>query len=178
MSPHGVDLPVVYLRAGEIYLSREPAVVLTVLGSCITVTMHHRRRRFGAVCHAMLPRCATRSGCSGTCVESGRFVECSVERMVRWFVQNRACAPDDLEVKIFGGADMFGGGSLRGRALSVGRLNIDAAVRALAARGLRIESMDVGGTQGRKIFVNTATGEVLLKRLQSSALFVRAGEQQ
>jgi chemotaxis receptor (MCP) glutamine deamidase CheD len=35
---------------------------------------------------------------------------------------------------------------------------------------------DVGGTRGRKIFFNTETGEVLLKRLQPNVTLVEEGE--
>jgi chemotaxis receptor (MCP) glutamine deamidase CheD len=33
--------------------------------------------------------------------------------------------------------------------------------------------MDVGGAQGRKLFFNTATGEVLLKRLQPGVIVAK-----
>jgi chemotaxis protein CheD len=35
----------------------------------------------------------------------------------------------------------------------------------LKSEGLQLHVVDVGGLQGRKIFFNTHTGEVLLKRL-------------
>jgi chemotaxis protein CheD len=63
---------------------------------------------------------------------------------------------------MFGGADMFG---VRDGSATVGRQNIDKAVELMAAVGLRLVASDVGGPRGRKIFFNTSTGEVLLRRL-------------
>ncbi len=40
------------------------------------------------------------------------------------------------------------------------------AMQALEKESLSILSIDVGGTTGRKLYFNTRTGEVLLKRLQ------------
>jgi chemotaxis protein CheD len=72
----------------------------------------------------------------------------------------------ELEVKVFGGADMFDA-ARNGRAtFSVGKLNISTAKKIIEQEGLSIVSMDVGGTQGRKLYFHTQTGEVLLKRLQ------------
>jgi chemotaxis protein CheD len=39
-------------------------------------------------------------------------------------------------------------------------------MQSLKKEGLSILSLDVGGATGRKLFFNTHTGEVLLKRLQ------------
>ena len=49
MSPNEDDLPVIYLKAGELHFSDKPSSVMTVLGSCLSVTMFHRAARVGAI---------------------------------------------------------------------------------------------------------------------------------
>ncbi len=166
--------PVVYLKAGELYFSDKPAVVLTVLGSCLSVTMFHRRLGIGAICHGLLPQCRERTVCSGDCKEEARYVECSIRMMLRRL--SRLGIPfREVEVKIFGGADMFGK-RLDGRgAILVGKQNIETAQKIMDKEGIKIISMDVGGTQGRKLFFSTETGEVLLKRLQPSVVLADNG---
>ena len=47
----------------------------------------------------------------------------------------------------------------------IGQQNIQTAKQIIRSEGLRIQALDVGGLQGRKIFFYTDTGEVYLKRL-------------
>jgi chemotaxis protein CheD len=82
----------------------------------------------------------------------------------------------ELEVKVFGGADMFSSRAGGGASISIGKQNIEIALEVLEKAGLRVLVRDVGGTQGRKIFFNTETGEVLLKRLQPNVTLVEEGD--
>jgi chemotaxis protein CheD len=174
MSPNENDLPVIYLKSGEIHFSDKPSSVMTVLGSCLSVTMFHRKARMGAICHGLLPKCRERAVCGRPCAEQAKYVECAIEMMVKLF-DDKHLKRGELEVKVFGGADMFSmrlGGK---NSISVGRQNIEIAQQALEKAGLQVIALDVGGTAGRKLFFNTATGEVLLKRLQATIVLADAG---
>jgi chemotaxis protein CheD len=71
----------------------------------------------------------------------------------------------ELEVKLFGGADVLSGaGAAPGRP-TVGALNRVAAEETLAEEGLAVAASDVGGVRGRRIHFHTGTGWVLLHRL-------------
>jgi chemotaxis protein CheD len=175
MNSEDLEQQTVYLKAGEMVFSGEPSVVMTVLGSCLSVTMLHRRSGFAAICHALLPRCPERRHCGAHCDRRAKYVECVVPRMVRQF--NEAGANlRELEVKVFGGADMFSSRAGGGASISIGKQNIEIALEVLEKAGLRVLVRDVGGTQGRKIFFNTETGEVLLKRLQPNVTLVEEGD--
>jgi chemotaxis protein CheD len=73
----------------------------------------------------------------------------------------------DLQIKVFGGAEVLIPGQYGAAGESVGMQNIKAAFDALQARGLRVTASDVGGSRGRKLVFFTHTGEVLLKRLNA-----------
>jgi len=174
MSPNESDLPIIYLKSGELHFSDKPSSVMTVLGSCLSVTMFHRKARMGAICHGLLPKCRERAICGRSCAERAKYVECAIEMMVKLFDDNHL-KRSELEVKVFGGADMFSV-RLGGRnSISVGRQNIEIAQQTLEKAGLRVIALDVGGTAGRKLFFNTATGDVLLKRLQATIVLADAG---
>jgi chemotaxis protein CheD len=175
MSSEDQEQLTVYLKAGEMLFSGEPSVVMTVLGSCLTVTMFHRRAGFAAICHGLLPRCPERRHCGAHCGRRAKYVECVVPWMVRQFIEAGAHLRE-LEVKVFGGADMFSSTGKGGAVISIGKQNVEAAFEAIEKAGLRVFSRDVGGTRGRKIFFNTETGEVLLKRLQPNVTLVEEGE--
>jgi chemotaxis protein CheD len=50
---------------------------------------------------------------------------------------------------------------------SVGERNIALAREVLGREAIPIQAMDVGGTNGRKIVFDTASGAVLMYRLRS-----------
>jgi chemotaxis protein CheD len=72
------------------------------------------------------------------------------------------------EVKMFGGADVLLPRELQGSRMSVGSQNIQEAERRLAALGIVPKSSDVGGKHGRKLFFNSHTGDVFMKKISKS----------
>jgi chemotaxis protein CheD len=150
---------------GEMHFSGEPAVIVTVLGSCLSITMFSRRRGLGGICHGLLPKCGRqKKDCHGECLEGFKYVDCSIRRMVKLFDRHKV-RRSEIEVKCFGGADMFARIIERPGVVSIGKQNAMTAEQILTSEGLKPQVVDVGGLQGRKIFFNTNTGEVLLKRL-------------
>ena len=154
----------IYLRPGDIFISGEPATISTVLGSCVSVTMFNQEQKIGAICHNLLPVCKDKSRCRDNCPQAFRYVECTITRMVKEFT-SRGIYLGDIEVKLFGGADMFNVKISNTGPLTVGKQNIETALRILSETGLRISASDTGGSEGRKIIFHTHTGKVLLKRL-------------
>lgn len=164
MNPYRTQLPVIYLKPGEIYLAEKPTLVITVLGSCVSVTMFHRPSRVGAICHGLLPQCKSGELCHGHCVEEFKYVDCSIQQMVDRFVA-QGIPQSEIEVKLFGGADMLTYKGDHDRE-TVGRQNVITSSKAIERERLNLVSSDVGGEFGRKILFYTHTGEVLLKRLK------------
>jgi chemotaxis protein CheD len=162
----------IYLKPGEIHYATQPTVVTTVLGSCVAATFFHRPTGLAAICHALQPRCANTGQCPGQCATRGRFADCAIEAMSHWMI-GRKVPLREIEIKLFGGAALMGRqarvttGTI---ANSMGQLNIQAALETLKSNGIALKVADVGGTVGRKIIFDTATGEVWLKRLNASVV--------
>lgn len=150
----------IYLHPAELLVAEEPTEVATVLGSCVSVIFFYPLRRYGAICHAVLP---TGSG------EPNRFVDRSIHRMLSFFAR-RQIKPRDLVTKVFGGADMFSQFATRGSARTVGAQNISMALDTLQDLGIYPAAIDIGGQQGRKLLFFTHTGEVYLKRVAREQL--------
>ena len=152
-----------YLKPAEIYFVDKPLLIKTILGSCITVTMFSQRVGMAAACHALMPTCSQDSPCyDPTCLQRHKYVDCIIPFMLKKF-HTMGIGTSEIEVKLFGGADMFEGNG-KGK-VRVGRMNVEMARQVLANHGLRLKNFDVGGTSGRKIVFDTKTGEVWMKRL-------------
>lgn len=156
---------VLFLKPGQIMVSSEPLLVTTLLGSCVAVTMFSQRLQLGGICHAQLPTGGDPPGAEGQ-RHPGKFVDCAIrEMLVR--LSAKGALRDELEVKLFGGSDMF---DARRRLHSVGRQNTEMALGILEREGVRVSKQDLGGGRGRKIIFHTHTGAVFLKRLKESGV--------
>ena len=148
-----------FLQPAEMAMVRAPRRMKTVLGSCVAVVMRAPRLGMALMTHCMLPH----SGAAARVVsqtESLKYVDSAIELMFLAFAR-RGVAAEELEIKLFGGADRMEADS----AYKVGRRNIDAALEALAARGIVPAAGSVGGRRGRVILYDAATGETQVKIL-------------
>jgi chemotaxis protein CheD len=157
-------LPDLNLQPGELYLARGPAILRTILGSCVGATFWSRRLCAGALCHGVLPLCPAVWPAGFTPTDGHRYVDYSIRYLVQQF-ENLGARRDELEVKLFGGGDVLPCSTgIRGK-LTVGALNCQVALEVATAEGLNVTASDLGGTRGRRIHFHTGTGEVLLHRL-------------
>ncbi len=156
------DWSSVYLRPGEFIVSDgSPMLVSTVLGSCVAVTMFAPQLGVGAITHGILPRS---KGWKSTEQEStGRFVDSSIHAVAQE-LRALGVKPCRTEVKVFGGAQMYGQWGEEG-GFRVGWENVESALDALYELGFCILVTDVGGNRGRKLFFASHTGEVWVKKL-------------
>jgi chemotaxis protein CheD len=157
-------LPDLNLQPGELFLARSPAILRTILGSCVGVTFWSARLGAGALCHGVLPRCPPDLPPGGSESEGPRYVDFSIRYLARQF-DALGASRRELEVKLFGGADMLPTAVDRRERLTVGALNCQAAIEVLAEEGFTVSASDLGGERGRRIHFHTGTGEVLLHRL-------------
>jgi chemotaxis protein CheD len=163
MSDPALILPALDLQPGELYLARGPAILRTILGSCVGVTFWSARLGAGAMCHGVLPRSPLRWPPGSTTNDGYRYVDFSIRYLAQQF-DALGASRRELQVKVFGGADVLAIG-IRGDKPTVGALNRVAAEEVLAEEGFTVIASDLGGVRGRRIHFHTGTGEVLLNRL-------------
>jgi chemotaxis protein CheD len=156
--------PALFLKPGEMVVSDGPLVVSTLLGSCVAVTMYVPRLRVGAICHSLLPSCRNTEPCRHEPAEAGKYVECAIRRMLETLLA-RGASRGEIEVKVFGGSDMF---EVADKGQSIGRQNIDKALALVAGESLKLVKKDLGGTRGRKLIFHCHTGDVYLRRLKTT----------
>jgi chemotaxis protein methyltransferase CheR len=152
-------VPEVYLQAGEVHLSRSPAILKTVLGSCVGVTFWSQRLGAGALCHGILPICPKQV--QGK--EGYRYMDFAIRDLARRF-DAMGVLRKEVQVKVFGGADVLSTAHNPARP-TVGDQNWHTALDILRAENLEVMASDVGGTLGRSLHFHTETGRVYVRRL-------------
>jgi chemotaxis protein CheD len=153
----------IYVQPGESHLVTRPAVIRTILGSCVGVTFLVPRLGIGALCHPMMPRCPSTERDAMSVRAGRRYVDFAIREMAR---QLESLGADRAEavVKLFGGNDVLNVTGSKSQP-TIGKQNSDAALRVLAEEGFTLAASSLGGTTGVHISFETVNGEVLLRRL-------------
>ena len=151
--------PSINVQPGEMYLVRRPVILRTILGSCVGVTFWCVRLQAGALCHGVLPRGPHVAG-----PEAYRYVDLSIRHLARRF-DALGARRREVQVKLFGGADVLPVTAAGTGKPTVGAMNCQTALDVLRQEGLNVVASDLGGTRGRTLEFHTGTGEVMVHRL-------------
>jgi chemotaxis protein CheD len=175
MNPLHTGLPVIHLKPGEVYFSEKPELVSIILGSCVAVIMFNPRLKRSAICHSMLPHDSKKHPETRPQPDDFKYLDQAFNTMYDWFV-HRDIKDHEIIVKVFGGGKVLQFSDYRFRhrygvnGKSIGTQNIDAALRLILNKNLKIAAIDAGGDIGRKLFFYTHTGDVLLKRVKKAGI--------
>lgn len=157
------ELAEIYLHPGESYFARKPAIIRTILGSCVSATFWSARLGIGALTHSQLPKCPENAA-GLSLAEGRRYVDFAIRDVARQ-LDALGARRSEVQVKLFGGADVLLAGDAASSKPSVGKLNCEAAIEVLREEGFLVVASSLGGTAGLNIRLDTRTGEVLLRRL-------------
>ena len=80
-------------------------------------------------------------------------------------LKNRKVRLEDVEAKVFGGSNSL---YTKNDIYKVGERNAAMAFEVLKQYGIAVVAHHVGGTYGRKVVFNTATGKVRMRLLSKS----------
>ncbi|WP_027389256.1 chemotaxis protein CheD [Chrysiogenes arsenatis] len=152
-----------YLKPAQGVVFDTPHVVHTILGSCVAVTMFNARLKIGGITHAMLPSATEET--THKCVQCHKYADCCVKFLHAKF-QSYGINRTEVEVKLFGGSDMFQTADSGRGVKTIGHQNVEVSLRVLDELGYRISAQDIGGSLGRKLYFSTDTGAIFLKRIQ------------
>jgi chemotaxis protein CheD len=146
----------VILSPGGLFCGDHSFVVSTILGSCIAVCLWDRNCRRGGMNHFQLPRW---DGAG----EPLNYGDAAIQRLVAE-IEAMGSLRASLDAKLFGGAAVLGSGV---PGSTVGEKNAAAAVEILDRLGIPVIGGSVGGPLGCHIRFDLATGDVVLRRVDS-----------
>ncbi len=164
MSHTPVEASAIFLKPGEWLFGRDLGLVKTILGSCVAVTMFCKSTGRAAICHAILPECLEKEGCSSRCKAHSKYAKCIIPRMAEMFLKQGIKA-NSIEVKLFGGSHPLRTNAWKLASLDIGKRNVEQARKSIEEKRLMLKNADVGGMKGRALLFDTSTGEITLRRL-------------
>lgn len=154
--PRGARRPV-YLHAGQLVVSAEPAAITTVLGSCVAVCLFDPDTGIGGMNHFLLPLHVERE-------RSPRFGTVAIPMLIDGLLEAGA-RRGSLRAKLFGGGSILDAFRRAGR---LGEENAALAIQLLAEAGIPVLEKDLGGRVGRKVIFHTDDGSAWVRSLSGS----------
>lgn len=155
------ELDKFYLLPGEIFSSKKPHAVDTILGSCIAVFLWDTLLQCAGINHYMLPL-SNKEG-----IESFKYGNVAIPELINR-MQKMGCNKKNIIAKIFGGSEIAHSNS----AFNIGSRNIALAQDILKKAQIPIASFSVGGNLGRKVIFYTNSGEVLINYIKQEIHFI------
>lgn len=166
MNMPGKAIHEVFLNPGEFHFGETHTRISTLLGSCVSITLWHPRRRIGGMCHYML----TERKRPANAPLDGRFGSEAFELFLQ-HVEAAGTRPGEYQAKLFGGANMLTGAA--GENMNIGQRNIEHGRQLLASRNIALMVEHVGGSGRRKLHFDVWSGDVWLAFPQGSDAQIR-----
>ena len=152
------------IRVAELVAGNEDTVITTNgVGSCVVIVLYDRLMRVGGMAHAILPRHNPNEFHMGSQRRDGdgklfvKYADQAVDVLLDELV-SLGSSPEHIVAKLVGGAHMFT--LLEGDQHGIGFENTESARSELSRRGISVETEVVGGTVGRNVRFDCATGIV------------------
>jgi chemotaxis protein CheD len=152
----------VKILPGQYYVTKLDEVLVTTLGSCISVCIRDASVGIGGMNHFMLPSGSDQhdfTDSSHPWSVAARYGNFAMELLINAIIKNGG-ERKRLEVKVFGGAKILT------HMKDIGCLNIDFIRNYLQAEALPVSAEDVGGRYPRKVLYFPTTGKARVKKLQ------------
>ncbi|SFQ97145.1 chemotaxis protein CheD [Desulfoscipio geothermicus] len=150
----------IHIGIGEYKVARSPGRLVTLgLGSCVGVSLWDPLSKIGGLLHVMLPNSRDFTKIN----KKEKYADLGIPLIVKDMVRQGADR-NRLQAKLVGGAQMFTGVDKK-QLFNIGERNVEVSRKVLKELSIHIVSEDVGGNKGRTMYLNLATGEVLIKTL-------------
>lgn len=150
----------VVIHIGELYATAQPAVIETVLGSCVSACLFDPVHHIGGMNHIFLPGSSPGDACVAR--YGVHAMELLMARIVRLGGE-----PAQLQAKVFGAANVL---RVNTDQIGVARENEKCVREFLAAHDIPLLGENLGGCQPLKVKMYAHTGRVLVKPLATHHL--------
>lgn len=145
-----------FLIPNNYFISKEPHIVTTILGTCVALCLWDSKLHFGAMNHYMMPKLKLGEE------PDLKYGDVAIKKLIEE-MQNKGSLKKNMQAKIFGGADrMYHGKSI----YSIGKKNYEIALEIIEKEKIQIAAKSVGGEIARKIIFHSHSGRAFMKFLR------------
>ena len=141
-----------FLYPGQVFVTRDPMIISTILGSCAAVCLWDRHKKAGGMNHYLLPEGLAEGP------NRLRYGNVANPELLNQ-VLALGCEIRNLRAKIFGGSSAFAADQSK----SVGSRNVELAESFLRSAGIPVVEREVSGKHGRRLLFQIIDGVTTIK---------------
>ncbi|MDR1870534.1 MAG: response regulator [Deltaproteobacteria bacterium] len=153
------DINRVFILPGEYFISKQPTLISTLLGSCVAVCLFHPAHKFGGMNHYMLPTSPNKE-------RSGKYGDYAIAVLLQ-FMERTLGNLNGLQAIISGGAKVIDSIS---SGPQIGQRNIEIAREILRKKGVPIIKENVGGVVGLKLHYQNWDNHLVIEEMDKSVM--------
>lgn len=146
-----MDIKRVILEPGEYYVTKDDAVLSTLLGSCVSVCLYDPIQRVAGMNHFLLSSRKYARDIPVCLTEAGRYGVHSMELLINTMLEMGAVR-GNFKAKAFGGGSILPRSDETGNFHCVGDVNILFIREFLGNEKIPLIAEELGGFRGRVIF--------------------------
>ncbi|MBK1694959.1 chemotaxis protein CheD [Chromatium weissei] len=166
MSQHSIhQVQKHFIHPGEHYVTADPIILSTLLGSCVSVCLFDPVARIIGMNHFLLPMRNPAGGALTLASDAGRYGLWAMELLINGLL-NIGAQREHLRAKAFGGGNVL---NITARSLperfQIGTANALFVRKFLADDGIPLIAEDLGGDRGRQIHFDGSDFSVYLRRI-------------
>ncbi len=146
-----------FLKPSEIYITNQPYIIRTILGSCVSIIFYHNNSKTIGITHSILPEKKKHIGLS--CKKNDfKYTDCSFFYLLKKFLELKIPL-QELKVCLVGGANKNFNSDF---SLNIGKKNYETAFNLINENNLNLIYKNIGGEKGRKIIFYSNSGKIEL----------------
>lgn len=146
-----------FIKMNEIYVTKSPYLIKTVVGSCIALCLWDSHSRIGGMGHIMLPESN-----GDLKAPPGKYADTAVKALISQMIQEGSSTKTMLAT-CAGGASMFQNPNTKIE--SIGIKNFNIVKKELMHSEIPIITEAIGGVSGRKVMLNCGDGAITISML-------------
>lgn len=154
-----LTLPKVHVNIGQLHACREPAVLNTLLGSCVSACLFDPEARVAGMNHILLVHKADMEHFDASTRYGIHAMEVLINEMIKLGARRSR-----LHAKAFGGGNVLAVGSSDN--ITPGQRNVEFLINFLQMEKIPLLAYDFGGPWTRVINFHTDTYDVFVKKTQ------------
>jgi chemotaxis protein CheD len=156
------NLETYFIPIGGLYVTKEPMLLQTVLGSCVSATLYDTKNSYGGMNHIVLPGAFLQDDANDFFDRKDcKYGIFSMEKLI-YDMLNLGCNKKDIVARIFGGSYM----GRRNKIMDIQAPNVEFVQHFLEMSKIKIIEELTLQEEALKICFSTKTGDVEIKKLE------------
>jgi chemotaxis protein CheD len=162
---YSMNQTLINVGVAQVKIGQNPAILRTILGSCVGICVYDRIKKMGGLAHILLPLDTTNGA------NPEKYADTAIPLLIQRLLKE-GCKRENMSAKIAGGASMF---KFQSNVTlgQIGDRNIEETKKILEHLKIPLLEEDTGGNTGRVIDFFLDDGHIKVKAAGKEKMYYK-----